>query len=204
MAAPLLAGHAACRARSSPTPRMKQVKDDFLATHPGDGAREARRRCPASTTASARRSCAAEILENSRRPDGRALRRDPRHHTARSASCRAPTAPRSSPAARRRPWSRSTLGTSEDTQIIDTVQEPDHKKRFMLHYNFPPFSVGEVKFLRGPGRREIGHGALAERVAARDAARRGRASPTPSASCPTSWSPTARPRWPRSAAAPSP
>ena len=54
-----------------------------------------------------------------------------------------------------------TLGTSEDMQIIDTVQEPDHKKRFMLHYNFPPFSVGEVKFLRGPGRREIGHGALA-------------------------------------------
>ena len=48
-------------------------------------------------------------------------------------------------------------------QIIDTVQEPDHKKRFMLHYNFPPFSVAEVKFLRGPGRREIGHGALAER-----------------------------------------
>jgi len=43
------------------------------------------------------------------------------------------------------------------------VQEPDHKKRFMLHYNFPPFSVAEVKFLRGPGRREIGHGALAER-----------------------------------------
>ena len=66
-----------------------------------------------------------------------------------------------------------TLGTSEDMQIIDTVQEPDHKKRFMLHYNFPPFSVGEVKFLRGPGRREIGHGALAERVAPRDAARRG-------------------------------
>ena len=57
-----------------------------------------------------------------------------------------------------------TLGTSEDKQIIDTVQEPDHKKRFMLHYNFPPFSVGEVKFLRGPGRREIGHGALAERA----------------------------------------
>src|SRR6185369_11954645 len=57
-----------------------------------------------------------------------------------------------------------TLGTSEDMQIIDTVQEPDYKKRFMLHYNFPPFSVAEVKFLRGPGRREIGHGALAERA----------------------------------------
>jgi polyribonucleotide nucleotidyltransferase len=57
-----------------------------------------------------------------------------------------------------------TLGTSEDSQIIDTVQEAEYRKRFMLHYNFPPFSVGEVKFLRGPGRREIGHGALAERA----------------------------------------
>jgi polyribonucleotide nucleotidyltransferase len=57
-----------------------------------------------------------------------------------------------------------TLGTSEDAQMIDTVQEQNTEKRFMLHYNFPPFSVGEVKFLRGPGRREIGHGALAERA----------------------------------------
>ena len=45
---------------------------------------------------------------------------------------------------------------------MDTL-EGESFKRFMLHYNFPPFSVGEVKFLRGPGRREIGHGALAER-----------------------------------------
>jgi polyribonucleotide nucleotidyltransferase len=57
-----------------------------------------------------------------------------------------------------------TLGTSEGSQIIDTVQEAEYRKRFMLHYNFPPFSVGEVKFLRGPGRREIGHGVLAERA----------------------------------------
>jgi polyribonucleotide nucleotidyltransferase len=56
----------------------------------------------------------------------------------------------------------TTLGTSADTQRIDTL-EFDGEKRFMLHYNFPPFSVGEVRFLRGPGRREIGHGALAER-----------------------------------------
>ena len=97
-----------------------------------------------------------------------------------------------------------TLGTSEDAQIIDTVQEPDHKKRFMLHYNFPPFSVGEVKFLRGPGRREIGHGALAERSLREMLPDRGEPSPTRSASSPTSWSPTARRRWPRSAAAPSP
>jgi polyribonucleotide nucleotidyltransferase len=56
-----------------------------------------------------------------------------------------------------------TLGTSEDAQRLDWL-EGESEKRFMLHYNFPPFSVGEVKFLRGPGRREIGHGALAERA----------------------------------------
>ena len=55
-----------------------------------------------------------------------------------------------------------TLGTSADAQRLDWV-EGESSRRFMLHYNFPPFSVGEVKFLRGPGRREIGHGALAER-----------------------------------------
>jgi len=56
----------------------------------------------------------------------------------------------------------TTLGTSEDMQRLE-VFEGEAKKRFMLHYNFPPFSVGEVAFLRGAGRREIGHGALAER-----------------------------------------
>ncbi len=55
-----------------------------------------------------------------------------------------------------------TLGTFEDVQRIDALGE-DAEKRFMLHYNFPPFSVGEVSFLRAPGRREIGHGALAEK-----------------------------------------
>src|SRR3989304_3620314 len=53
----------------------------------------------------------------------------------------------------------TTLGTSEDEQKIDALSGWEYKT-FMLHYNFPPFSVGEVKFLRGPGRREIGHGAL--------------------------------------------
>jgi polyribonucleotide nucleotidyltransferase len=56
-----------------------------------------------------------------------------------------------------------TLGTSSDEQRIDALVG-EHYKKFMLHYNFPPFSTGEVKFLRGPGRREIGHGALAERA----------------------------------------
>ncbi|MCE9625769.1 MAG: polyribonucleotide nucleotidyltransferase, partial [Deltaproteobacteria bacterium] len=56
----------------------------------------------------------------------------------------------------------TTLGTSDDVQIIDTLLEKG-TKHFMLHYNFPPFSVGETKPLRSPGRREVGHGALAER-----------------------------------------
>jgi len=56
-----------------------------------------------------------------------------------------------------------TLGTFEDVQILDGIGE-EAEKRFMLHYNFPPFSVGEVAFMRAPGRREIGHGALAERA----------------------------------------
>src|SRR5437879_4493345 len=59
----------------------------------------------------------------------------------------------------------ATLGTSSDEQKIDALIGETYKK-FMLHYNFPPFSTGEVKFLRSPGRREIGHGALAERALA--------------------------------------
>ncbi len=57
----------------------------------------------------------------------------------------------------------ATLGTAEDEQRVEQLTGMSFK-RFMLHYNFPPFSVGEVKFLRGPGRREIGHGVLAERA----------------------------------------
>jgi polyribonucleotide nucleotidyltransferase len=57
----------------------------------------------------------------------------------------------------------ATLGTADDVQRMDWL-EGESYKRFMLHYNFPPFSVGEVSPLRGPGRREIGHGALAERA----------------------------------------
>src|SRR5690242_3131272 len=56
-----------------------------------------------------------------------------------------------------------TLGTKEDEQRVELLEPGEATKRFMLHYNFPPFSVGEVGFMRGPGRREIGHGALAER-----------------------------------------
>ena len=57
----------------------------------------------------------------------------------------------------------ATLGTSRDAQVIEEY-EGQSVQKFLLHYNFPPFSVGEVKFLRGPGRREIGHGVLARRA----------------------------------------
>ena len=57
----------------------------------------------------------------------------------------------------------TTLGTFGDSQLVDGL-EGEAEERFMLHYNFPPFSVGEARFLRGPGRREIGHGALAKRA----------------------------------------
>ena len=58
----------------------------------------------------------------------------------------------------------TTLGTKDDEQRIEMFDLAETSKKFMLHYNFPPFSVGEVGFMRGPGRREIGHGALAERA----------------------------------------
>jgi polyribonucleotide nucleotidyltransferase len=57
----------------------------------------------------------------------------------------------------------TTLGMLRMTQMIDTI-DPEESKRYMHHYNFPPFSTGETGFMRGPKRREIGHGALAERA----------------------------------------
>lgn len=104
------------------------------------------------------------ILERSRRPDGRAL------EEVRSLSCEVGVLARTHGSAL---FSRGdtqalgtlTLGGPGAEQILDSIEYPqEHKKRFMLHYYFPPFSVGEVKPMRGPGRREIGHGALAERA----------------------------------------
>jgi polyribonucleotide nucleotidyltransferase len=58
----------------------------------------------------------------------------------------------------------ATLGTAADEQRIDTLSEEEHSRRFILHYRFPPFCVGETKMLRSPSRREVGHGALADRA----------------------------------------
>ena len=141
---------------------MKKVKDDYLATIP-EAEVERRAAVPGLYEALRERIMRWEILENGRRPDGR------RFDQVRPIHSEVGILPRTHGSAvftrgETQALVTVTLGTSEDMQIIDTVQEPDHKKRFMLHYNFPPFSVGEVKFLRGPGRREIGHGALAERA----------------------------------------
>ena len=103
-----------------------------------------------------------EILAERRRFDGRAS------DQLRKVTCEVGVLPRTHGSAlftrgETQALVTSTLGTSEDAQRLDWL-EGESEKRFMLHYNFPPFSVGEVKFLRGPGRREIGHGALAERA----------------------------------------
>jgi polyribonucleotide nucleotidyltransferase len=106
-----------------------------------------------------------EVLKAKRRPDGRAF------DQVRKITCEAGLLPRVHGSAlftrgETQALATLTLGTKEDMQRLDLLFEDDSFKRFMLHYNFPPFSVGEVKPLRGAGRREIGHGALAERALA--------------------------------------
>ncbi|UCF80492.1 MAG: polyribonucleotide nucleotidyltransferase [Acidobacteriota bacterium] len=102
------------------------------------------------------------ILKEHRRTDGRAFDR------VRDLDCRIGVLPRTHGSAVFRRGETTalvtvTLGTPSDTQTVDAL-EGETEKRFMLHYNFPPFSVGEVAFMRGPKRREIGHGVLAERA----------------------------------------
>jgi len=102
------------------------------------------------------------ILEKEQRPDGRKL------DEIRSIECRVGILPRTHGTGlftrgETQALTVTTLGSPGDEQIIDTM-EVDMKKRYIHHYNFPPYSVGEVKPMRGPGRREIGHGALAEKA----------------------------------------
>jgi polyribonucleotide nucleotidyltransferase len=102
------------------------------------------------------------ILEEGRRADGRTTT------TVRPITCEVGVLPRTHGSAlftrgQTQALVTTTLGTSEDEQRLDDL-EGESTKRFMLHYNFPPFSVGEVKFIRGASRRDIGHGNLAERA----------------------------------------
>ena len=87
-----------------------------------------------------------------------------------------------------------TLGTGRDEQRVDGLVD-EYSKKFMLDYNFPPFSVGECRPIRGPGRREIGHGALAERSVSNPFCPIPMISRTPFAWFPTSWSRMAPRRW---------
>jgi polyribonucleotide nucleotidyltransferase len=142
--------------------RMKQVRDEYAATL-GEDQADKKAILPAVYDGLREKLLRTEILVNSRRLDGR------RFDQIRPITSEVGVLPRTHGSAlftrgETQALVTVTLGTSEDKQIIDTVQEVEYKKHFMLHYNFPPFSVGEVKFLRGPGRREIGHGALAERA----------------------------------------
>ena len=102
------------------------------------------------------------ILDKGERPDGRGFK------DFRTVTCETGLLPRTHGSAlftrgETQSLAVMTLGSGRDEQKIDAL-EGEQFKRFMLHYNFPPFSVGEVKPNRGPGRREIGHGALAERA----------------------------------------
>jgi polyribonucleotide nucleotidyltransferase len=104
-----------------------------------------------------------EMLKDRRRPDGRAF------DQIRPITCEVGVLPRTHGSAiftrgETQALVTATLGTKDDEQRIELFDPSETSKRFMLHYNFPPFSVGEVGFMRGPGRREIGHGALAERA----------------------------------------
>jgi len=104
------------------------------------------------------------ILDNGIRPDGRDLK------TIRPISCEVGLLPRTHGSAiftrgQTQVLSVVTLGSPGEEQVLDGLGSGE-SKRFMHHYNFPPFSTGESKPLRGPGRREIGHGALAERAVA--------------------------------------
>ena len=105
------------------------------------------------------------VLEENRRPDGREWGQ------IRPIDCTVSELPRTHGSAvftrgETQALVTVTLGTKMDTQRQELLDDPDYQKTFMVHYNFPPFSVGETGFLRGPGRREIGHGMLAERALA--------------------------------------
>ena len=103
-----------------------------------------------------------EMLSAKRRPDGR------KFDQIRKITCEVGFLPRTHGSAlftrgETQALVTTTLGTKDDEQRIELLDPTETSKRFMLHYNFPPFSVGEVGFMRGAGRREIGHGILGER-----------------------------------------
>lgn len=104
-----------------------------------------------------------QLLSTGKRIDGRA------NNTIRDINCRVAVLPRTHGSAlftrgETQSLAVTTFGTSDDEQKMESLMEGERYKTFLLHYNFPPFSVGEVSMLRSPSRREVGHGNLAERA----------------------------------------
>ena len=141
--------------------RIVKIREELLESYPKED--EAKRREAAHYfDALEEKLFREDVLMKRQRPDHRAF------DQVRSITCEVGMLPRTHGSAlftrgETQALVTATLGTAEDMQRLD-VLEGESFKRFMLHYNFPPFSVGEVAFLRGPGRREIGHGNLAERA----------------------------------------
>ena len=141
--------------------RIRALKDELVTGYPEDDPvkrREAKRYFGVLEE----RLFRADVMVEKRRQDGRPL------DEVRPISCEVGLLPRTHGSAlftrgETQALVNTTLGATIDRQRMD-VLEGETFKRFMLHYNFPPFSVGEVGFMRGPGRREIGHGALAEKA----------------------------------------
>jgi polyribonucleotide nucleotidyltransferase len=140
--------------------KVDALKEEIVASYPEEPANQ-RHQAALIFDALKEQIFREDILENKRRPDARNFEQ------IRPITCEVGLLPRTHGSAlftrgETQGLVSATLGTSDDVQRIDVI-EGESSKRFMLHYNFPPFSVGEVGFMRGPGRREVGHGALAER-----------------------------------------
>ena len=141
--------------------RIRALKDELVTGYPEDDP-DKRREAKRYFGVLEERLFRADVLVEKRRQDGRPL------DEVRPISCEVGLLPRTHGSAlftrgETQALVNTTLGATIDRQRMD-VLEGETFKRFMLHYNFPPFSVGEVGFMRGPGRREIGHGALAEKA----------------------------------------
>jgi polyribonucleotide nucleotidyltransferase len=142
---------------------VKDIKKELEAAIPDDdNAEDAKKKLKEYYEALRERIFREQVIEQRRRPDARAF------DEIREIWIEAGVLPRTHGSAiftrgETQALVTTTLGTSDDMQRLEAF-EGEAKKRFMLHYNFPPFSVGEVQFLRGAGRREVGHGALAERA----------------------------------------
>ncbi|MGH9434765.1 MAG: polyribonucleotide nucleotidyltransferase [Terriglobia bacterium] len=141
--------------------KISELRKQLLANYPADDA-EKQAEAAHAFESLYERLFREDVLVLRRRPDQRAF------DQVRNITCETGLLPRTHGSAlftrgETQALVTATLGTGQDQQRLD-VLEGESYKRFMLHYNFPPFSVGEVGFLRGPGRREIGHGNLAERA----------------------------------------